>query len=719
VKDKEKGLEHLPAEFRDPFTRGMAIATVVATLLAGVTGFMLAIASRHSDANSFRAQQLAIQSMGELTATQQKAEADYETYTLAQEQRTRASNAEQHGLFNRQGTGLKESQLEQTRWEKLAAQTEKETPLSASSEFGPDADPLFPAKFFSSGDEEAIRLSALQDAANAAGNDWQSQAVSYTAVITIFAVALYLFGLSLTLGKESQRLFAGVGVGLVAIGFLWAMFILLTPPKPVADDAAKEFAEGQVGYETAASQEDYRLAADHFSKAIQLRPNFALAYLRRSSSEYLAGSPQASGYVTFTDPKALDAAEADLQKAKDLGLANYEVLTNLGAYQFQEAVFNNKPEDFQKSIDTTREAMQIDPNDTLLKFNLAMGQFASGDVEGAKATFKDAAGTGGSTDPSLVAAVMADLDLLSQKGPANIRSQTTDMKSYVATITSYTATPEYAASNDFELVNPKVTLFPSQVQLSFQASGNFDPAKDLLDVFWYHLDDSGLGWSPVPEVSVPSYATVDSTVAGGYFIQSPYLTATLPQRCIAAGQYKVEVYASGKLVGQATSQTEFTQMSAASFADLNAAFCYPQDWVRASDPNVSRPGLLRGYLSPDGKEGIYMFHFNLPSSYDTETPKQRSRQFLDYAVQKWDLGLPQTPTYDRSAGNYFMGLDGAVEGWYRIPGGFVKAGAGVDKDGSVIAGVLYAPTDFYTREQGKDGPWILESTITANKLNAK
>jgi tetratricopeptide (TPR) repeat protein len=703
--------DDIPEEFRDPFTRAMAIATVVATLLAGVTGFLLAIASRHSDANSFRAQQLAIKSMGELTASQQTAQADYETYALAQEQRTRASNAEQRSLFNREGNALKHAQLEQARWQEIATKTEALTPISSTSEFGPDSDPLFPTKFFTSQNEEALRLSALQDAANVAGNEWQSQQSGYTAVITIFAVALYLFGLSLTLGSESKRLFAGVGIALVVIGFLWALLIFVRPPKPVAEDAAKEYAAGQIAYETAANQEDYRAAADHFTKAIDLRPNFALAYLRRSHAEYLAGSPQTSGYVTFSDPKALDAAQADLEQARELGLENYEVLASLGAYYFQQGVFDNDPGQFEKSIEATRAALEVDPKSTLLKFNLAIAQFASGDADAARATYEEAAGTEGKTDTFLVSSAMADLDLLAEKGSGDVKAQAPAMKAFVAGVTSLSRTPDYEPGNDYELTNMEATMFPSQVQLKFGVEGTFDPARNLVDVFWYHLDEDGLGWSPVPEVSVPNYATPDSDSPGSYFIEAPYLTVTSPQRCIAAGQYKAEVYANGKLVGTVETQTEFSEMEAASLIDLNSAICKPEDWERAEDPNVSRPGLLRGYLSPDKSEGIYMFHFNLPSSYDTQTPADRTRTFVDYAVKQWDLNLPGTPVFDRQQGTYFMGLDGAEQSWYRYNGGFVRVGGGVDTDGSIIVGLVYAPTDFFTREQGKNGPWILDSAI--------
>ncbi|MEA2460008.1 MAG: hypothetical protein QOH90_185 [Actinomycetota bacterium] len=705
-------LEEVAEEYRDPFARNMAIATVVATLLAGVVGFMLAVASRHADQEAAEAQRLGIQATSAQIASQQTAQADYETYTLAQEQRTHASNAEQHTLFNRAPQDLRHERLEQERWNELANKTEALTPISPTVEYGPESDPLFPAKFFTSGTKESLRLSALEDAANEISGEWGGQAGGYTAVLTIFAVALYLFGLSLTLGQESQRQFAGVGIALVVVGFLWSLFIFLRPPHAIPPEAAEEYAAGQVAYRTATSQEGFQEAVDHFSKAIELRPKFALAYARRASAEYLAGTPQKSGYVTFSAVDSLDKAAADLEHAQDLGLETFESLVSLGAYRFQQGVFHDDPDAFDESAELTEKAIDIDPTSAHTKLNLGLAQFAAGDVEEARTNLKAGAEK---ADTFLIASTMAVLDLLQERGPDAAAAAAPEMKAYLvgATPSPVENAPE---PGDFELTDMEATLFPSQVQVKFSAEGDFDNTQDLLDVFWYHEDDNGLGWSPVPEVSAPAYAFVDSTAEGRYFIQTPYLTSTVPNRCIDAGSYKVEIYAGDKLVGTASSETEFTQMDASTFVDLNAALCRPSDWERVTDNSLSRPGLLRGYTSPDKKSGVYVFHFNVPSSYDSIKPLERSEQFLDYAVQDWDVGLPATPKVDRTEGSYFMGLDGALTKWYTYPGGYVNAGAAIDKEGSIIVGLVYGTADFLDRQPGSNGAWILNSSITYNQL---
>jgi tetratricopeptide (TPR) repeat protein len=712
VSELEAHLDEVPEEYRDPFSRAIAICTVVTTLLAGLVGYMLAVSSGRSSEAAAQAQHLSIQASAETVRAQQEAQADFETYVLAEEQRTRSSNAQQRRLFEQDPTESRHLEVRQSLWQLQAESTEKLTPLTATGEFGPEADPIFPARFYTNANREAYRLSALEDAANVTAGAWGSQAGGYTAVLTIFAVALYLFGLSLTLGQESQRLFAGVALALVSVGLVWTLLVFLRPPGDIPEEAADRFAAGEVAFRTAASQADNSAAADHFREVIDLRPDFALAHARLSAAEYRAGSPQTSGFVTFTDPKALDIAVTELERARELGLENFQVLTSLGAYHFQRGVFQDRPEDFAKSVEITEEALEIDPDSAHLKMNLGLGMFANGDEESARKYLSEGAQD---ADTFLTAATMGVLDLLQDKGPEEVAAAAPEMKEYLAGVTP-SPIEDAPEPGEFELQDEKVTLFPSQVQVKFKADGDFDNTQDLLNVFWYHLDDAGLGWSPVPEVSYFSYANPDSSVPGGYYIESPYLTQTAPRRCLASGPYRVEIFAGDKLVGEAEAETDFTQMEASTLADLNAALCRPADWDRVTEESLSRPGLVRGYRSPDGSAGTFMFHFNTAGELANLSEADRAAQMLDFAVKNWDIGLRKTPKYDNLAENYFMGLDGGVQNWYTYPGGYVKAGAGVDKDGSVIVGLVYGSTEFFQPGAGNDGPWILSSAIPFTRL---
>ena len=711
----DEPVEEVPEEYREPFSRAIAICSVVTTLLAALVGFMLAESSGKASEAASQAQQLSIRASGEAVRAQQEAQADFETFVLAEEQRTRASSALQRRLFEQDPAEVRQLQVRQALWELQAENTETLTPLTTTSEFGPESDALFPTRFYTAAAEEAYRLSALENAANTTSEAWGSQAAGYTAVLTMFAVALYLFGLTLTLGRESRRLFAGVALVLVAVGFGWSAWVYLQPPDKISDRAADEFAAGEVAFFTASSREGFVQAAEHYRKTVELRPEFALAHARLSKAEYQAGSQQGIiGYSTMSSPEALDIAISELERARALGLETFAMLASLGAYHYQRGILNDSTEDLRESVAITEEALALDPDSDLIKLNLGLGQLAAGEEEAARQNLTEGAA---SADSFLIASTMAVLTTLEEEGPKSVAEQVPDFKALVAAAAPI---PVEGASppGDIELTGLLATPFPSSVQIIFGAEGDFDNTKDLLQVFWYRRNEGDPGWSAVQEVSYYSYATPNSSAPGTYFIKAPYLTATIPRRCLPAGSYRVEVYAGDRLIGSTEADTGFNQMDAAAFADLNAAFCRPAGWEPVTDEALARPGLVRGYRSPDGDAGAFMFRIGTGSSREMGNLPldERAASVLDFVLKSWDLGLGATPELDSFNEGYFMGLEAGRQNFYTYPGGLMLAGAGVDEDGSVVVGVAYGPRAFFDPSPGNDGGWILDSATPFTPL---
>ena len=711
TEDIDAELDEVPEEYRDPFHRTIAICTVVTTLLAALVGYMLAVSSGHASDAASDAQRFSVQAAGETNRAQQQAQADFETFVLAEEHRTRAANTFQRVLFETDPGIDRRLNVRKALWEDLARQTEELTPLRTDSEFGPEADPLFPTKFYTVATKESHRLLALQDAAKVTSDAWGGQAAGYTAVLTIFAVGLYLFGLALTLGRESRRLFAGVALVMVVIGFGWATWVYLDPPEKISEKAAEAFAEGEVAFLTASSQDDYRAAAAHYRETLDLRPDFARAHLRLASASYQAGSPQRSGYQTLSSPEAVDTAISELETARELGLETVEVYGSLGANYFQRAVLRNDRESFRQSVEMTEAARELDPESDWLTMNLGLMRFALGEEEEARDLVREAVA---GKDSELVIGAMGDLDLLADQGPEEVAAAAPAMKEYLAGVAPLPV-EGVRDPGEFELTDVQAHIFPSSAQLKFGVEGEFDSQQDLLSVFWYHRDEQGLGWSPVPEVSHYYYPTPNSEEAGRYFIEAPYLTATSPRRCMPAGSYRVEVYADDQLVGTAETETEFGDLSAAAFADLNTAFCRPDNWERVSEASLARPGLVRGYRSSDQTQGVVVVRLQASGAIAALRPERRARLLLGLIVEDWQFGIPGDATFSNEAGSYYMGLDGAVRRWYAYPGGYVLAGAGIDKDGSVLVGLTYGPTDFFD-ETGTEGLAIFDSAVLFTKL---
>jgi tetratricopeptide (TPR) repeat protein len=703
--------DEVPEEYRDPFARRIAICTVVTTLLAALVGFMLAVSSGHASDAASTAQRFSVQAAGETERSQQQAQADFETFVLAEEHRTRAANTDQRMLFENDARDERRLKVRKALWDDLAQETEELTPLRTDSEFGPEADPLFPTRFFTVATQESNRLLALQDAAKVTSDAWGGQAAGYTAVLTIFAVGLYLFGLALTLGRDTRRLFAGVALVLVLVGFGWATWVYLDPPQKISDKAAASFAEGEVAFLTAATQDDYREAVERYRETVALRPDFARAHLRLASAAYQAGSPQRSGYQTLSSPEAIDTAIEELETARDLGMETVELYGSLGAYYFQRAVLRDEPDDFEKSVELTEAALGLDPGRDWLKMNLGLMRFALGDEKAARELLKEAAA---SEDNDLIIGAMGDLDLLADQGPDEVAAAAPDMKEYLAGIAPLPV-EGVRDPGEFELTDVTPHIFPSSVQVKFGVEGDFDNGQDLLTVYWYHRDEGGLGWSPVPEVSWFYYPTTDPGVDGGYYIEAPYLTATSPRRCMPAGEYRVEVYADDQLVGTAETETSFGQLEAAAFADLNTAFCHPDGWERVAEPSLSRPGLVRGYRSPDGSQGVFMVRMQTAGGpIAALSPQKRTKTIADFVAEEMEFGLGDV-TFDSKAGTYFMGLEGGRMHYYSYPGGNVLVGAGVDTDGSVLVGLTYGPVDAFD-EEGKDALSVFDSAVLFTQL---
>src|SRR5262249_14387010 len=188
----------------------------------------------------------------------------------------------------------------------------------------PSEDPAFPTRFTNANAREPIRLHALQDAANTESSGWSAHAATYTAVLTLFAVALYLLGFSLALPLGLGRWFVRGGALFVAIGVAWAAIASAGRPPAPSEEAAAAFADGTVALQNAYDAYDssgFDEAVRNLDTAIEERPDFARAYLNRGQATYFASTP-VQGLGTVTSPAALRSAIDDLKNAVDLGLDN-------------------------------------------------------------------------------------------------------------------------------------------------------------------------------------------------------------------------------------------------------------------------------------------------------------------------------------------------------------------------------------------------------------
>ncbi|HEX9824628.1 MAG TPA: tetratricopeptide repeat protein [Actinomycetota bacterium] len=698
-------------EVRDPFSRAVAIAIVVATLSGAMVGYAQSRASRASSFANVDAQQSLVRAMGGLVRADQAAQVDYHTFALAELLRHEAADVRQLS-FARDSRLLR---LEQARLAELARRTQSLTSITTDGEDGPERDPIFPFRFFSDSQLKADLLWALADAANEEDGAWEGREANYTAVLTLFAVAVYLLGLSLSLRIRIRRMLAAVGIGLIVVGGVWAVWLAVHTPARAPAEAAEAFADGRRALLLATGPEGYREAESHFSRSIGLRPTFAQAYVERAGARFLAGSPQSVYFGSLSTPGATRAAVTDLRTALELGLETRAVLGELGFETFLLGLQESNSTLIEESAGFTARAIALDPTDPVLRYNLGVARLATGDVAGAREAYRVGALSTIYEDPDLspaagedpppgatgqlgqrapepqgnlplqqqwLSGALTDLELLVSHRPetAEVAAQ---LKEYLVGSVSR---GEPGIGEATEAGTAEVNLFPAEAQWRALLPG-FDPEDDLISQQWYL--ETPQGWSGIPEVSGVRTPGLDRQDRDWFRLES-LVTSTFPARCLSDGRYRVELYVNGHLTATAEGEAAFGSPQATVLRDLSVAMCRPPGWEPLEDPVA---GFFGGAVAPDRTAGAYIFRFQHPDLVAGRDPTAAvTPNFIDVSVENFAELLPDGVTFDSELEDpYFMGLDAPAQGYYAYPGGYVIGAAGVAEDGAVIVGLVFGP----------------------------
>jgi hypothetical protein len=75
---------------------------------------------------------------------------------------------------------------------------------------------------------KAFELLASQNAASDAYKIWSNKSDSYVAVLTVMAIAFFLFGIAQSVNPRLRLLFASFGIVVIVLGVGWALVILLS-----------------------------------------------------------------------------------------------------------------------------------------------------------------------------------------------------------------------------------------------------------------------------------------------------------------------------------------------------------------------------------------------------------------------------------------------------------------------------------------------------------
>jgi len=706
-----------PEESSDRFGKAIAIAVVLATLAAALVAFLQAGALRTDDEAAVRAERLAAESLGQRIRSQEIAQVQFERFELAEQQRRRAGRARQRRFF---GSGDEQALLlEEERLTRVVTQTEKSSaaiakaqgvkPLTDRGETGPQEDPLFPERYLAGARREGYRLSALRDAANAEGDRAEVQFTNYAVSLTMLAVAVFLFGYSLTpQGRARRKLFAGVATGFVTVAAVAAAVTASDPPNRPPDEAAEAFADGRVAADTL----DHEAAVRHFDRALDLRPDFARAHILRAGAITDGGAPALTGNTALVDDRTLERTIDDLRAARDLGAEDPQALVSLGFDLTLEGLREDDDDRIEEGIEALEAARGRFKSNPAVDYNLGLAALALGRRDEAqehydravrRTIFQDERRKVKRDDilqeQGYVGAAFSDLETLSAARGKELGDAIAEVKQrIVGPVSALTSPPvtgeelapeqsERAAGPPARLNDIELVVTPALTQMSVGSEENFDPTKDRLSLQWYWRPPGGRSWSVLNEVSgsaLEDELTVDAS-DNTYLLRRSFVQLSAPTTCLADGSYRLEAYVNGRLAGQGKTEAEFGEQEADPVRDIGVAYCRPPDWK----PAPGRvPGLVSGSLSPDDESGVFVFSIDPEVAGEGEPSEARSARIIAETLRRFeiaDVGLGRPERTDEP----FLGLDGELVQLYSLAGGALIAGSGQKPDGEILVGIAF------------------------------
>lgn len=718
----------------DRWGRLIPIATVLTTLIAALVAFAQAGSLNLHDRSDARAENLGALALSAASRDRGAAEVQVDRFNLlTRELRTSATAS----LFDQYGNSTKASRLEPARWNAVAAQTQTDTVAIANSlgiayicapslqphcsatnaAYSPEQDPSFPNRYMQQSQWSSYRLTALRDAANQQADDAESQSVHYAAALTMLAVAVFLFGYSLTpQGKARRRLYTTVASGFVLVAGGWALVQALSPVERAPDAAATAFANGRV----AAGERDSESAIADFKRAIALRPEFVDAHQQLAEAEYSAGIPHTgtgittlpttAGPVTVPGQETLDrAVEAD-KRAQEAGSDSATVLSELGRYLLYRGVLEHHASDLResradllKAIEKFRRQehsaglvalslLRIAEDDLVLGSSQTDGEYLRAEAELRR---------GGFGEESTIAAALTELGLIDTSHPS-LASRTAGLKQQLIAVGEQgTLTP--AGNTAAPAGRPAVTLSgisaqpdPGHALYTISKPGAFDPSKDVLSVQWQYRDPLHGEWAVLPELSGPVQPGGLSGDHSGYASNNPsYVSASAPATCLPSGQYRADLYVNGRLAGSATAKGNWPTLRAVRFSDVDGAICVPAGWTPLPD---AQPG-AEGYAAPDHSSGVFILSIPQPAAAALGASRHDLADLMTTIVKSFAFLFPGVAPNDRPHSTpFFMSSDnGQLRQWtYRK--GFVLTGVGTSSNGQIYVGMTWGPDSNVTSQ---------------------
>jgi hypothetical protein len=568
---------------------------------------------------------------------------------------------------------------------------------------------------------------AVWDAHNQRSFVYQKQMSQYLACLTLFAIALYLFGQCMGIdGFLAKRIlaiaalgFALSGAGLMAGTALSPIVLQHLPvtaraglplectgvfqsyeePTQNADYlAAQHYACGNQLERLARGPSDYRRAADEYALAVAYRPNFALAeYERAENMEESASSQAGTGFRTLPGAdvkKVAQDTEAQRDAVDDLhrqGFDNPRLIASLGYALFELGLLTGNRADLDEARKRTGEALadyaRLGNSQGWAVMNDALLLAARGRLTEADAAYRQLSDPKVTTEADMALGGLTDLEFLNAQcgnilDALDCKALAARLPLWKAAIVS--AVPEWkqtaSASDPPTLVVDSAQAMPGGAAWAVHVAHGARRAPVV--AIWYKFDPTWKIWVAQPQLKDDD--DLPTLSAGG---QTGEFKAALPgadfQECLGSGNYRVDFYLQGQWGARII--TSVDPKTLGGFVPtfdprLNLALCTPPGWAR-SDKGFE-DGVYTWMYSRDRRSALLLARRDVPQLLGISDMDRIAARELSMIMNALAIAVADPPC---------AAPGGWRTRWYEVRGHSVVVENRVDYDGELYEGFFIAP----------------------------
>lgn len=668
------------------FSRALVASISMAALASAVIGYWYVEATSRADDAAMRAYQQQLEFVKRAGRASAAVLGTFEAMANLYERRQRCTMARERALLARDGrielpASLAAAQ-ERSRCDRLADAAWPDGMASLLADvdrrFGPAADSSFPQRLHQHAAHMhpgtlASEAMALWDGYVELMSFWNAKTTSYLASLTIVAIALYLFGQALGMGRLGvTRAMAVCGAALTLVATGWSLIdwrralpsgsleamarceggerlAANAEAEAWMQVAASNYAKGAQILSVARSPQEFEASIAALECAVAARPNLELAHNDLAGAKAISESAhKGQAYHSLPSKERLDEIErnasrgVDIQRRLSLAPSSYALNTHAVALwglgirdgkldMIQRALdLVGKGVEMTEALEESRRKLQDASRDyypwlsilPLLYLNQGLFLIAVDRIEDGKGAVEKALALRAHRDWTLAGTMVTATSLLysncERLHPAErCAAIRTALAGYRRALMLGNWNEEDGSTA--RRINRVVIAAGADNIAMLAHIPDFDASKDRLAAIWSVTDPQWGVLDALTFVSPPIAShELRKRGEGQILFERDVLAASGHRRCMSGARYTAELYLNGQPAGSASTERKGVVLQASRHGRLNISVCHPEGW-QAWQPAGPQEGRAQwstqpvaGLANAAGEPAAFLFSFPLP-----------------------------------------------------------------------------------------------------------